>query len=138
MGMEFPADELREILEMAKETAEIATRLTAEALELQLAKDTPKGKTNELSSGWERDGGGLEYRIFNPVEYALSVHDGSRPHKIEAKHKEALNVPGYGIFKSVWHPGYRGYPWTVNSMLAIELRLEEFAQMALQQTGAMG
>lgn len=138
MGMEFPTEQLLQILEAGKETATLAAQYTAEALELELAEQTPIGETHELQQGWEAKGGGLEYTFYNNVEYALSVHDGSRPHQIVARNAKALSVPGYGVFKSVWHPGYVGYPWTVNAMMAVELRLDEFEQRALQETGALG
>lgn len=138
MGMEFPADELYEILASAKDTAVLAAKYTAEALEKELADQTPVGTSNELAGGWETQGGGLYYTFVNPVEYALAVHNGSRPHQILAKYAKALNVPGYGFFKSVWHPGYVGYPWTINAMATVELQLDDFVGMALQETGATG
>lgn len=139
MPIEFPTDQFHQILESAKETAQLAAQYTAEALESQLATDTPKGKSNELSGGWEVQGGGLEYHFVNPVEYALAVHDGSRPHQIKAKYKSALFWDGANNpVKSVWHPGYRGYPWTINSVQFVELGLDDFVAKALQETGAMG
>ena len=135
MPIDFPGDELRAVLESAKEVAQIALNLTALELYGNLGKESPVDH-GRLQGSWEIDPvSDLEYRIFTNVEYALAVHDGSRPHQIFPKNAKALNVPGFGIFKSVWHPGYVGYPFSVNAIQYTELRLDEFVQMALQQTG---
>lgn len=135
MGMEWEPDELRDILERAKETAIIATQLTAQEFLGDVKEETPVKKGNLQNSWVVEPLDPLNYRFYNNAEYALSVHDGSRPHKIEAKNKEALNVPGYGIFKSVWHPGNIANPFTINAMLKTELKIPDFVEMALQQTG---
>lgn len=45
------------------------------------------------------------------ADYAYHVIFGTKPHKITARNKKALNVPGFGIFKSVMHPGTKSNPF---------------------------
>lgn len=54
--------------------------------------------------------GTVEY----PVDYAASVHDGTKPHIIRARKKKALAFEYQGrkvIVKSVRHPGTEGRPF---------------------------
>ncbi len=53
-----------------------------------------------------------------PINYALFVHFGSRPHTIEPKKKKSLRWTSVGEFvfaKKVPHPGYRGDPFMVEA-----------------------
>ncbi|AGU92041.1 hypothetical protein BANE1_23 [Mycobacterium phage Bane1] len=59
-------------------------------------------------------GGGVE----DNVDYAAPVHEGSRPHRITARHASALHFYWHGreVFrKSVWHPGVRPRPFLRNA-----------------------
>lgn len=53
------------------------------------------------------------------ADYAAAVHEGSRPHRIVARHAQALHFffwHGREIFrKSVWHPGVRSRPFLRNA-----------------------
>lgn len=52
--------------------------------------------------------------VYNDVEYALAVHDGSGPYTIRPRRRKALKftVDGRTVFaRSVRHPGTRGRPW---------------------------
>lgn len=67
-------------------------------------------------------GGGVE---TTGVDYAAAVHEGSRPHRIVARHAEALHFWWHGreIFrKSVWHPGVRSRPFLRNAGEAVVAR----------------
>ena len=49
-----------------------------------------------------------------PVNYAAAVHDGTRPHVIRARKRQALKFKMGGrtvIVKSVRHPGTQGRPF---------------------------
>lgn len=59
-------------------------------------------------------GGGVEAT----ADYAAPVHEGSRAHRITAKHAQALHFfwNGHEVFrKSVWHPGVRSRPFLRNA-----------------------
>lgn len=52
------------------------------------------------------------------ANYAAAVHQGSRPHRIVARHAEALRFiwRGQEVFRrSVWHPGTRSRPFLRNA-----------------------
>lgn len=52
--------------------------------------------------------------VYNNVQYADAVHDGSGPYTIRPKRGKALRfvVDGQVVFaRSVRHPGTRGRPW---------------------------
>lgn len=60
-------------------------------------------------------------------DYAMPVHEGTKPHVIRPKRAKALTftLPGAGrVFaKSVNHPGTRPRPWLLNSLKAEGPRL---------------
>ena len=52
--------------------------------------------------------------VVNDAKYAAAVHDGSPPHTIRARRKQALRFTVGGetiIVRSVRHPGAKGRPW---------------------------
>lgn len=54
---------------------------------------------------------GIVFVSKSVAPHVFIVLEGSRPHKIVAKHKRALKVPGWGVFKSVNHPGTKPNPF---------------------------
>ncbi len=54
-----------------------------------------------------------------PINYALFVHMGTKPHTIEPKKKKALRWSGPSgfeyVFKKVKHPGYKGDPFMTDA-----------------------
>lgn len=61
-----------------------------------------------------RTGTGSRGWVYNNVEYADAVHEGSGPYVIRPKRGKALKfeMNGRTVFaKSVRHPGTRGRPW---------------------------
>ncbi len=63
-----------------------------------------------------------------PINYALFVHFGSKPHTIEPKNKKSLRFGSLGEFvfaKKVHHPGYKGDPFMVNSARKTMRRLDK-------------
>lgn len=158
MPIEFPADESRAILEQAKEVAVIALNLTAQELYGDVKKDTPVDHGG-FQGSWEiEQQSDSDYLIYTNIEYALAVHDGARPHEIWPKGitygiskgayyaganrgpttaAQALFWPGASHpVRMVNHPGYKGNPFITDSSIpSTESRLDEFVQMALQQTG---
>lgn len=62
----------------------------------------------------QRGGNEVRGEVFNEVEYAGAVHDGSGPYIIRPRRKKALRfeVGGQVVFaKRVRHPGTKGRPW---------------------------
>lgn len=51
------------------------------------------------------------YVFISACNYADYVIEGTQAHTITPKHKKALRVPGYGVFKSVNHPGTKSNPF---------------------------
>lgn len=61
-----------------------------------------------------RSAPGARGLVYNDVDYALAVHDGSGPYTIRPRKGKALKfeVGGRTVYaKSVRHPGTRGRPW---------------------------
>lgn len=54
---------------------------------------------------------GLVWLSKGIAPHWIYVVEGTRPHIIRAKYKKALRVPGYGVFKSVSHPGTKANPF---------------------------
>lgn len=145
--IEFPLEDLVNLLNSAKGVAQVALELMVPDLLANIIKGTPVDH-GRLQGAWDFDIGDLTARLFNNVEYALAVHDGAKAHWIEAKNAKALGpIPmsgtymgvtfkGTGFFKRVWHPGYVGNPFTEPAIEASEGRLDEFVQTALDQTVA--
>lgn len=62
--------------------------------------------------------------VVNRAKYAAAVHDGSGPHIIRARRKQALKFEIGGkvvLARSVRHPGTRPNPWLVNAAERIAL-----------------
>lgn len=87
--------------EVVNEAKEIAPRQTS-----NLARDIQVVRTakNEVVIGNTK-----------LAEYALFVHNGTKPHTIKAKNKKALKTP-FGYKKSVKHPGTKANPYLLNAL----------------------
>jgi hypothetical protein len=157
MPIDFPGDELRDILQRAYNVASIALDLTAMELYRNVKIESPVDH-GRLQGSWEIEQvDEFTYRLYTNVEYALAVHDGAKAHEIWAKGAkygiskgtyfaganqgamsaaQALFWPGAAHpVRMVYHPGYAGNPFTEPAIATTEGRLDEFTQMALQQTG---
>lgn len=89
------------------------TRGIMDALELWI-KDAAPRKTGKTKASVMKDvssSGGAIWVSKAIAPYVYIVLDGSGPHKIYPKNKKALRVPGYGVFKSVQHPGTKSNPF---------------------------
>lgn len=74
--------------------------------------------THELSS----DAGGLVARVGTNVTYAVFVEEGTRPHLILPRNKQALFWKGARHpVRSVNHPGNRPYPFLRPALRAAAL-----------------
>lgn len=66
-----------------------------------------------------------------PINYAVFVHFGARPHWIFAKKRVALRWQKGDVFhfaKAVRHPGYKGDPFMTNAAKDVFERLNEIAK----------
>ena len=91
---------------------ELTSKIT-DALQLWISNEAPR-KTGKLKASVKKQTFGSRGLVF--VSKAIAPHaffvlEGTRPHKIVAKHKGALRVPGFGVFKSVQHPGTKANPF---------------------------
>jgi hypothetical protein len=84
-----------------------------DVLELWI-KDAAPRKTGKLKAAVKKQKFGSRGLVFVSkaiAPYAFYVLEGTRPHKIVPKYKKALKVPGFGVFKSVQHPGTKANPF---------------------------
>jgi hypothetical protein len=89
------------------------TSQMVDVLELWIKNEAPR-KTGRLKSSVQKQKFGSRGLVFVSkaiAPYAFYVLEGTKPHKIVAKHKGALRVPGFGVFKSVQHPGTKANPF---------------------------
>lgn len=103
----------------AQRVNKAVTNATADLFS-EIQDTTPVGKGYEgysggnLKVGNRMDVKGFRGRIWNPVEYARYVHDGTRPYVIRPKNKKALAFKigdRWVVTKKVNHPGIRAQPW---------------------------
>lgn len=90
------------------------TSQIVDVLQLWITDSAPRGKTGRLKASVQKQKFGSRGLVFVSkaiAPYAFYVLEGTKPHKIVAKHKGALRVPGFGVFKSVQHPGTKANPF---------------------------
>lgn len=90
------------------------TSQITDSLQTWITDAAPRGKTGRLKASVKKQTFGSRGLVF--VSKAIAPHafyvlEGTRPHKIVAKHKKALKIPGFGVFKSVQHPGTKANPF---------------------------
>ena len=79
------------------------------------AKDLAPYATGNLEKDiqvWDDNISNLEIEIGNSklAPYAIFVHEGTKPHEIRPKNKQALKTP-FGARKKVNHPGTKANPY---------------------------
>ena len=79
------------------------------------AKDLAPYATGNLEKDiqvWDDNISNLEIEIGNSklAPYAIFVHEGTKPHEIRPKNKQALKTP-FGVRKKVNHPGTKANPY---------------------------
>ena len=87
----------------------------ADIAERWVRREAPR-KTGRLKSATRHEGRGTHRRVFvskNVAPYFEYVIDGTRPHTIVPKYKQALAWPGMqgGPYKKVKHPGTKANPY---------------------------
>lgn len=92
---------------------ELAKGIT-DAVAMWVRDEAPRktGKLKAAVQGKTYGSRGIVFVSKGIAPHWLFVLEGTRAHTIVAKHKRALRVPGWGIFKSVDHPGTKANPFT--------------------------
>jgi hypothetical protein len=89
------------------------TSQIVDVLQLWISNEAPR-KTGKLKASVKKETYGSRGLVFLSKSIAphwVYVLFGTRAHIIRAKHKKALKVPGWGVFKSVQHPGTKANPF---------------------------
>ena len=84
-------------------------------------------KTGRLKASVQKQysgNGGIVFVSKAMCNYCDFVIDGTRPHDIIPKNKRALNVPGWGVFKKVHHPGTKSNPFVDKAVTAMDGEIE--------------
>jgi hypothetical protein len=89
------------------------TSQMVDVLQRWIQAEAPR-KTGKLKASVQKQTYGSRGLVF--LSKAVAPHwvyviFGTRAHIIRAKHKKALKVPGFGVFKSVQHPGTKANPF---------------------------
>lgn len=99
-------------------------------------------KTGRLRASAYSVFSGLKGETGFKANYAAAVHDGSKPHVIEARFKKALFWDGAANpVRRVFHPGYKGNPFLSDAVDAEERRIDDVftktTQGVLDEIGGM-
>jgi len=102
------------------------------------AKRTPVRTGNLRASHFRSES--LEFRnLYGKLQpsprYAVFVHEGSKPHIIEARNKKALYWPGAAHpVKRVFHPGSKANPFLARAVTASQNQVDKFFIEAVDST----
>lgn len=137
--VDFEADTsaLEEFGEAGVRVIRRAVELTAVDLWGNVQEEAPK-ITTRLAGSWFLEQRGEDWIIATNVHYAPYVHEGTDPYTIEPVSARALRfeIAGDVIFaKRVEHPGISANPFTDRAVQRTEARLQEFAEIAVQEEG---
>ena len=105
-------------------------RLTKDLTEIAhqwVFSEAPR-KTGKLKASVKKETYGTRGLVWiskSIAPYFIYVIEGTRPHIIRAKYKKALKVPGYGIFKSVQHPGTKANPFVDRAFTKMDGKIRE-------------
>lgn len=121
--------------EIAKEALARTIELTAQELWGQTKQEAPVDHGRLAGSFTLDQISPLTWRVSTDVEYAMAVHEGTPPHTIYPVEKKALYWPGAAHpVKKVNHPGTAGNPYGDRAIDNTEGRLDDFAQIAVDET----
>lgn len=93
-------------------------RIAAEAVAV-LARRTAPRETGRLAGSIKVHRLGNGWAVIADTEYALFVHEGTRPHLIVARNAKVLrfDMNGNAVFAAkVKHPGTKAQPWLVRAL----------------------
>lgn len=139
--IEFDGD-FNELMKQAGDATRLAFKFVAMDALAEIQKEAPVDHGRLHGSFESERFGDFEYHIRTNVEYALWVHEGTgvhgpvgAPYEIVPVVAEALWWPGadHPVMR-VLHPGQQPNPFAQRGLDTTATRLEDFAQMALDQT----
>ena len=124
------------LIRAARQAIALAIKYTATEVWGNVRKEAPVDH-GRLAGSFQLDKvDDLSYRIWSGVEYALAVHEGTKPHVIEPKKKKALYWDGAGHpVKRVMHPGTQANPYAERAIEQASGRSDEFISRALREVG---
>lgn len=127
----------------------LVKRLTQDIHDKTVKKASKHTKTGVMESNISLEVKGDKGRVYiensgmlvnwksKPVNYAVFVHFGTRPHKIMPKKKKALRWSSSDVFhfaKVVNHPGYKGDPFMYDSAKEVFSNLNKIAKEVFNDT----
>jgi len=115
-----------ELLTEFNQRVRILERTAARSWESDLRRTSPVDTGLMKSKTTVRDAPGSITATVD-TDYALYVSEGTRPHKITAKNKQALSFMWKGVritVRSVNHPGTQPNEWFTNSVKNLPDRMQ--------------
>ena len=124
------------LIRAARQAIALAIKYTATEVWGNVRKEAPVDH-GRLAGSFQLDQvDDLSYRIWSGVEYALAVHEGTKPHVIEPKNKKALYWEGARHpVRRVMHPGTQANPYAERAIEQASSRSDEFISRALREVG---
>jgi len=124
------------LVRTARRVIDLAIKYTATEVWGNVRKEAPVDH-GRLAGSFQLDQvDDLSYRIWSGVEYALAVHEGTKPHVIEPKNKKALYWDGARHpVRRVMHPGTQANPYADRAIEQASSRSDEFISRALREVG---
>ena len=124
------------LIRVARQAIALAIKYTATEVWGNVRKEAPVDH-GRLAGSFQLDQvDDLSYRIWSGVEYALAVHEGTKPHVIEPKNKKALYWDGARHpVRRVMHPGTQANPYADRAIEQASSRSDEFISRALREVG---
>lgn len=103
-------------------------------MQLEIAKSSPIGKSRVkggLRNSWHAEISPLQGVVYTDKNYAIYVHEGTRPHLIKPKNGRALFWQGaVHPYRVIHHPGTKGNPF---ARRAFERNQNEIEKMFLEE-----
>ena len=130
-------EDFERLIRKARQAIALAIKYTATEVWGNIRKEAPVDH-GRLAGSFQLDQvDDLTYRIWSGVEYALAVHEGTKPHVIEPKNKKALYWDGAKHpVKRVMHPGTQANPYADRAIEQAKGKQSEFISRALREVGA--
>ena len=130
-------EDFERLIRKARQAITLAIKYTATEVWGNIRKEAPVDH-GRLAGSFQLDQvDDLTYRIWSGVEYALAVHEGTKPHVIEPKNKKALYWDGAKHpVRRVMHPGTQANPYADRAIEQASSRKNEFISRALREVGA--
>ncbi len=129
-------EDFDQLIQSARRAISLAIKYTATEVWGNIREEAPVDH-GRLAGSFQLDQvDDLSYRIWSGVEYALAVHEGTKPHVIEPKNKKALYWDGARHpVRRVMHPGTPGNPYAERAIEQASNRSDEFISRALREVG---